>query len=202
MPRMANTYQIQRGDTLSKIAVLHHTTVDEVLSLNPEIKNPNLIFAGTIIKVPVKAPETHSVPLNNVLQEIAKAYCTSPDELLSVKPEFINTGVVATGAQPVVPIRDLRDDVQQLPDPKECVEEAPVDGKSDCTPREFVDVVFIPHKGEWRALTKEAKEKFDAEDEKLRNAIRPLRSEEHTSELQSRENLVCRLLLEKKKNKY
>jgi len=26
-----------------------------------------------------------------------------------------------------------------------------------------------------------------------------LRSEEHTSELQSRENLVCRLLLEKKK---
>src|SRR5690606_41783167 len=27
----------------------------------------------------------------------------------------------------------------------------------------------------------------------------PLRSEEHTSELQSRENLVCRLLLEKEK---
>src|SRR5690606_42038233 len=27
-----------------------------------------------------------------------------------------------------------------------------------------------------------------------------IRSEEHTSELQSRENLVCRLLLEKKKN--
>src|SRR5690606_39356022 len=29
--------------------------------------------------------------------------------------------------------------------------------------------------------------------------FRPGRSEEHTSELQSRENLVCRLLLEKKK---
>src|SRR5690606_41617352 len=29
----------------------------------------------------------------------------------------------------------------------------------------------------------------------------PLRSEEHTSELQSRENLVCRLLLEKKKQR-
>src|SRR2546428_5456281 len=28
------------------------------------------------------------------------------------------------------------------------------------------------------------------------------RSEEHTSELQSRSDLVCRLLLEKKKNKY
>src|SRR5690606_40325637 len=31
-------------------------------------------------------------------------------------------------------------------------------------------------------------------------ALAWLRSEEHTSELQSRENLVCRLLLEKKKN--
>src|SRR5690349_24548145 len=31
---------------------------------------------------------------------------------------------------------------------------------------------------------------------------RPARSEEHTSELQSRRDLVCRLLLEKKKNKY
>src|SRR5690606_35703144 len=32
-----------------------------------------------------------------------------------------------------------------------------------------------------------------------RRPTRPARSEEHTSELQSRENLVCRLLLEKKK---
>src|SRR5690606_41063544 len=30
------------------------------------------------------------------------------------------------------------------------------------------------------------------------HAATPIRSEEHTSELQSRENLVCRLLLEKK----
>src|SRR3712207_8806449 len=33
------------------------------------------------------------------------------------------------------------------------------------------------------------------------NYITYLRSEEHTSELQSRQYLVCRLLLEKKKNK-
>src|SRR5690606_42047826 len=34
-----------------------------------------------------------------------------------------------------------------------------------------------------------------------RDEDRIVRSEEHTSELQSRENLVCRLLLEKKKKK-
>src|SRR5690606_5325643 len=36
--------------------------------------------------------------------------------------------------------------------------------------------------------------------EKTITRINQLRSEEHTSELQSRENLVCRLLLEKKKH--
>src|SRR2546430_12875018 len=35
----------------------------------------------------------------------------------------------------------------------------------------------------------------------LQPDARPHRSEEHTSELQSQSNLVCRLLLEKKKNK-
>src|SRR5690606_40709094 len=34
---------------------------------------------------------------------------------------------------------------------------------------------------------------------KRQPGLPPVRSEEHTSELQSRENLVCRLLLEKKK---
>ena len=35
----------------------------------------------------------------------------------------------------------------------------------------------------------------------IHNYLDDLRSEEHTSELQSRTNLVCRLLLEKKKHK-
>src|SRR5690606_39866339 len=49
------------------------------------------------------------------------------------------------------------------------------------TPRQLVsDVVFA----------------IDAHD---RSRQKVMRSEEHTSELQSRENLVCRLLLEKKK---
>src|SRR3712207_8731367 len=41
----------------------------------------------------------------------------------------------------------------------------------------------------------------DAAGDVTRRRGRPARSEEHTSELQSRQYLVCRLLLEKKKNK-
>src|SRR2546430_12415505 len=41
-------------------------------------------------------------------------------------------------------------------------------------------------------------------DDQFQNVLRSraLRSEEHTSELQSQSNLVCRLLLEKKKKKH
>src|SRR5690606_41941877 len=42
---------------------------------------------------------------------------------------------------------------------------------------------------------------FDKEVKGTIEWINSVRSEEHTSELQSRENLVCRLLLEKKKKK-
>src|SRR5256886_10058780 len=37
--------------------------------------------------------------------------------------------------------------------------------------------------------------------DRLEEIVMALRSEEHTSELQSQSNLVCRLLLEKKKNR-
>src|SRR2546422_1451743 len=43
--------------------------------------------------------------------------------------------------------------------------------------------------------------KFEATPEKVMSVGRTQRSEEHTSELQSRLHLVCRLLLEKKKKK-
>src|SRR2546430_7386349 len=41
---------------------------------------------------------------------------------------------------------------------------------------------------------------FDRFETALQTIARELRSEEHTSELQSQSNLVCRLLLEKKKH--
>src|SRR3712207_7949638 len=49
---------------------------------------------------------------------------------------------------------------------------------------------------------KEAQEELRAREEELKDFLEnaSVRSEEHTSELQSRQYLVCRLLLEKKKS--
>src|SRR2546430_8581947 len=52
----------------------------------------------------------------------------------------------------------------------------------------------------WAAISTSAQPQVRGGDERL-DRVAGLRSEEHTSELQSQSNLVCRLLLEKKKMK-
>lgn len=46
------SYIIQKGDTLSKIANQFGTTVDDLLKLNPTIKNKNLIYTGNELNLP------------------------------------------------------------------------------------------------------------------------------------------------------
>lgn len=50
------TYVIQPGDTLFIIAQRFNTSVNTILSLNPQITNPNLIFPGQIIRIPTTPP--------------------------------------------------------------------------------------------------------------------------------------------------
>src|SRR5688572_31084462 len=53
---------------------------------------------------------------------------------------------------------------------------------------------------ERRAMTRKGIPSMPLESDAKKAIIEEYRSEEHTSELQSQSNLVCRLLLEKKKN--
>src|SRR2546430_8130188 len=67
-----------------------------------------------------------------------------------------------------------------------------------------VDGPALVGDGEWRARRRSRRpdESFNRAGRSRAERLRPqTRSEEHTSELQSQSNLVCRLLLEKKKNK-
>lgn len=44
-------YTVKSGDDLTKIAKKNGTTVEELVKLNPQIKNPNLIYKGDKIRV-------------------------------------------------------------------------------------------------------------------------------------------------------
>ncbi|HBV88887.1 MAG TPA: peptidoglycan-binding protein [Desulfosporosinus sp.] len=51
------TYIVQPGDTLYKIAQNYNTSVNAILALNPQITNPNLIYPGQTIIIPISSVE-------------------------------------------------------------------------------------------------------------------------------------------------
>ena len=45
-------YTVQSGDSMWKICNKFQTGISEVVSLNPQISNPNNIFPGSVLKIP------------------------------------------------------------------------------------------------------------------------------------------------------
>lgn len=57
-PAMASAYTIQHGDTLSQLAQQFGVKLEELLKINPEIDDPDLIYAGQTLKLP-NSPSYH-----------------------------------------------------------------------------------------------------------------------------------------------
>lgn len=51
-PVSGGNYTVRWGDTLAKIAAANGITLKALLAANPQIRNPNLIYAGQVIAVP------------------------------------------------------------------------------------------------------------------------------------------------------
>ena len=52
-PPSYGSYTVQWGDTLGKIAKRMGIRLSDLLAVNPQIKNPSLIYAGQVINLPV-----------------------------------------------------------------------------------------------------------------------------------------------------
>lgn len=67
-PASATTqYQIKPGDNLTKISRQFGTTINDIMKLNPQIKDPNLIYAGKTLNIPNTVKE-HSSELARLLR--------------------------------------------------------------------------------------------------------------------------------------
>lgn len=51
-PCVPTEYKVRPGDTLSKIAAAHRTTVNMILEANPQITNPDVLRVGQVISIP------------------------------------------------------------------------------------------------------------------------------------------------------
>jgi spore coat assembly protein SafA len=63
------TYTVVSGDSMWKIAVKYEVGLSEIISLNPQIKNPALIYPGQKLTIPniddIKALENQVIKLVN-----------------------------------------------------------------------------------------------------------------------------------------
>lgn len=101
-----NIYTIKSGDTLSEIALEYGTTVSNILSLNPSITNPNLIYPGQNIIINTSNSNesvtntTYTVKRGDTLSEIALKYNTTVSNLANLNnisnPNLIYPGQVIT----------------------------------------------------------------------------------------------------------
>ena len=65
-------YTIVQGDTLTAIARRNGTTVNALLAANPQIKNPDLIYAGATLNIPVTNTSTSTTTTSTVSSSIIK----------------------------------------------------------------------------------------------------------------------------------
>lgn len=95
-PSGGQTYYVQKGDTLRKIASKFSTTVNEILRVNPQISNPNVIYVGQAISIP-SGVSTYIVQRGDTLRIIANKFGTSVDNLLYLNPNISNPNLIYVG---------------------------------------------------------------------------------------------------------
>lgn len=82
-------YVVKNGDTLSKIAAKYGQNLQQVIRKNPQIKNPNRIYAGQKINVG-NAQSEYVVKNGDTLSSIAKSHNTGVGDILRANPGKIN----------------------------------------------------------------------------------------------------------------
>jgi LysM repeat protein len=95
-PTSGGTYVVQWGDTMRKIADRMNVSLTDLIAVNPQIKNPNYIYFGQVINIPVSAT-SYTVQRGDTLRLIAARYSTNVDSILGLNPQIWNANLIYAG---------------------------------------------------------------------------------------------------------
>ena len=116
-PTGYGTYVVARGDTLRNIAARTGFTVSDMIAANPQLWNPNLIYAGQVINLPGSSSgttyydyngyptnygnygsgSTYTVQWGDTLRMIATRYGTTVENLMALNPQISNRHWIYAG---------------------------------------------------------------------------------------------------------
>jgi LysM repeat protein len=104
------TYVVQPGDYLSAIANTYGTTVAAILALNPQITDPNLIYPGEVLTIPVGTVTTPVIPLTGAYAVVTPSVASPGSKIqVSVNGFPANTPILVS----VHPLNSTRVEVNK-----------------------------------------------------------------------------------------
>lgn len=101
-------HKVVKGDTLLKIAAKYKTTPQEIMKLNPVVKDVSHIEIGWELKLPATKPAKvveYTVLAGDNLTRISKMFNTTIEEIVSMNLSITNPNLIRTGSVIKVPDR-------------------------------------------------------------------------------------------------
>lgn len=98
-------YTVVPGDTLSGIAQKFGISLSDLILANPQLKNPDLIYAGNILRIPVKSVplKRYTVVSGDTLSGIAAKFGISLSDLILANPQLKNPDLIYAGQVLILP---------------------------------------------------------------------------------------------------
>lgn len=100
---VASYYTVVSGDTMSGIAAKYGIPVNALIAANPQIQDPNLIFAGQILKIPAVGnagkpiAKTYTVSVGDTMSGIAGLFDVNLNDLIKANPQIGNPSLIFAG---------------------------------------------------------------------------------------------------------
>ncbi len=111
------SYQVRWGDTLSRIAQAHGTTVEAIMAANPSITDPARVNAGMVLVIPAQGstppatqptaapsgPTSYVVQWGDTLYRIALRFGTTEAAIMAANPSITDPTRIYAGMTLVIP---------------------------------------------------------------------------------------------------
>ena len=103
-PAAAGNYTVHSGDTLSQIAASHGVSLNSLIAANPQIRNPDLIYARQTIHLSGDGgARNYTVQGGDTMSGIAARNGISLSALVGANPQVHNPNLIFAGQQLQVP---------------------------------------------------------------------------------------------------